>query len=47
MEDLFNIIYFEGDLLKTYISALLVILIFEFVISIICIIKSAYKNVVR
>lgn len=47
MTDILELIYFEGDLLKTTISALLLVLIFEFVLTIICIIKSAYKSVVR
>lgn len=47
MDGLFEFIYIEGDLLKTVCSMFLVVLIFEFVLTIICIIKSAYKSVVR
>lgn len=47
MQEIFDMIYYEGDILKTCISALCVVLIFELVLSILCIIKSAYKSVVR
>ena len=47
MDEILELIYFEGDLLKTACSMLVLVLIFEFFLTIICIIKSAYKSVVR
>lgn len=45
MNEVIEQIYFEGDLMKTCVSLFLFVLIFEFVLSIFYIVKSAYRSV--
>lgn len=47
MDDIFNMIYVEGDILKSVCCMFMLVILFEFVLSIICIIKSAYKSVIK